>query len=73
MFTPGTALAEEFDELKPLEGEKVVVKELPSSFANTDLDGWLKKQGWKKVVLVGYMVCFFSQVPHLFTSSRFFW
>ncbi|EEP78868.1 conserved hypothetical protein [Uncinocarpus reesii 1704] len=55
VFTSGTALAEEFEELKPLAGEKVVVKELPSSFAGTGLDEWLKGEGWKKVVLVGYM------------------
>ncbi|KAI1907073.1 hypothetical protein LOZ61_006321 [Ophidiomyces ophidiicola] len=55
MFTPGTALAEEMEELKPIQGEKVVVKELPNSFAKTELDAWLKEQGCKKVVLVGYM------------------
>ncbi|EAS31265.3 isochorismatase family hydrolase [Coccidioides immitis RS] len=55
VFTPGTPLAEEFDELKPLDGEKVVVKEFPSSFAKTGLDEWLKGKGCKKVVLVGYM------------------
>lgn len=59
IFTPGTDLAEEFEELKPQEGEKVVKKLHPSAFAETELDGLLKKDGGvegKKVVLVGYMV-----------------
>lgn len=60
IFTPGTDLAEEFEELKPKEGEKVVKKLHPSAFAETELDGLLKKDGveGKKVVLVGYMVMF---------------
>lgn len=56
IFTPGTDLAEEFEELRPQEGEKVVKKLHPSAFAETELDGLLKKDGVKKVVLVGYMV-----------------
>jgi len=57
VFTPGTELAEEFDELKPKDGEKTIHKHHPSSFAETDLDEYLKKQGdaGKKVVLTGYM------------------
>lgn len=59
IFTPGTDLAEEFEELRPQEEEKVVKKLHPSAFAETELDGLLKKDGGvegKKVVLVGYMV-----------------
>ncbi|RHZ57990.1 putative isochorismatase family hydrolase [Aspergillus thermomutatus] len=57
VFTPGTALAEEFEELTPRAGEKVVTKHFPSSFAQTDLDEYLKGLGdvGKKIVLVGYM------------------
>ncbi|KAB8068531.1 Isochorismatase-like protein [Aspergillus leporis] len=57
VFTPGTALAEEFDELKPASGEKVVTKHFPSSFAQTDLHEYLSGLGnvGKKIVLVGYM------------------
>jgi len=57
VFTPGTDLAEEFAELKPKEGEHVVKKNHPSSFADTDLDAYLKGKGsaGKKVVLTGYM------------------
>ncbi|KAF4550479.1 Isochorismatase-like protein [Elsinoe fawcettii] len=55
VFTSGTPLAEEFSELKPKDGEKVVTKHHPSSFADTDLDQYLKGKGQKKVVLTGYM------------------
>lgn len=73
IFTPGTDLAEEFEELKPKEGEKVVKKLHPSAFAETELDGLLKKDGveGKKVVLVGYMVLFpFSFVFLSYLSKR---
>ena len=58
VFTPGTDLAEEFAELKPKEGEHIVKKNHPSSFADTDLDEYLKGKGdaaSKKLVLTGYM------------------
>ncbi|KAF7595583.1 hypothetical protein BBP40_005618 [Aspergillus hancockii] len=57
VFTPGTALADEFEELKPQSGEKVVTKHFPSSFAQTDLHEYLSGLGnvGKKIVLVGYM------------------
>lgn len=61
VFTPGTRLAEEFEELAPLEGEKVVRKNHPGSFAGTDLQEYLDAGEGKKVVLTGYMVgCFYS-------------
>ncbi|KXG52718.1 uncharacterized protein PGRI_079740 [Penicillium griseofulvum] len=57
VFTPGTPLAEEFEELKPKANEKVVTKNFPSSFAKTDLHDYLQGLGevGKKIVLVGYM------------------
>lgn len=57
VFTPGTALAEEFDEIKPQSGEKVIEKELVSSFSGTDLHDYLSSLGerGKKTVLTGYM------------------
>jgi nicotinamidase-related amidase len=54
VFTPKTKLAEEFEELTPKNGEKVVGKNHPSSFADTDLHEHI---GGGKVVLTGYMVC----------------
>ncbi|KAL6239529.1 Isochorismatase family-domain-containing protein [Aspergillus navahoensis] len=57
VFTPNTPLAEEFAELKPESGEKVIVKNFPSSFAQTDLHEYLQSLGGvgKKIVLAGYM------------------
>ena len=56
VFTPDSKLAEEFEELAPKDGEKVIEKQHPSSFADTDLDDHLKGSGGNKVVLTGYMV-----------------
>ena len=56
VFTPGSKLAEEYDELKPLEGEKVIRKIHPSAFADTELHTYLRGIGGLKVVLTGYMV-----------------
>ncbi|OQE25732.1 hypothetical protein PENFLA_c008G03948 [Penicillium flavigenum] len=57
VFTPGTALAQEFEELTPKPNEKVVTKKFPSSFAKTDLHDYLQGLGevGQKIVLVGYM------------------
>ncbi|KAI0439718.1 Isochorismatase-like protein [Xylaria telfairii] len=55
VFTPGTPLADEFDELQPKEGESIVVKQAPGSFTGTQLQEILEKTGRKKVVLTGYM------------------
>ncbi|EQB53494.1 hypothetical protein CGLO_06742 [Colletotrichum gloeosporioides Cg-14] len=55
IFAPGTDLAEEFSELKPLEGESVVTKHFPGSFTDTNLEDLLKAAGRNKVVLTGYM------------------
>lgn len=70
IFTPGTDLAEEFEELKPKEGEKVVKKLHPSAFAETELDGLLKKDGVNKVVLVGYMVMFPFSFFRIFRKEK---
>ena len=53
VFTPNTELAEEFEELAPRQGEKVIRKHHPSAFAETDLHEHL---GGGKIVLSGYMV-----------------
>ncbi|KAJ3049613.1 hypothetical protein HK097_009420, partial [Rhizophlyctis rosea] len=59
VFTPDTELAEEFEELRPLEGksekEVTIWKKFPGSFAETELGEYVEKSGLKKVVLVGYM------------------
>ena len=58
LFTQGTELAEIFEELTPVEreGEVVIHKRFPSSFAGTGLGKWVEGRGKKRVVLVGYMV-----------------
>ena len=57
VFTPNTHLENEFDELTPVPGEKVISKNFPSSFAQTELHEYLGSLGavGKKIVLVGYM------------------
>lgn len=40
-------------EVLPAAGEKVVGKRNPSSFRDTDLEGWLRERGVKKLVLCG--------------------
>ncbi|KAK4049118.1 hypothetical protein OIO90_005588 [Microbotryomycetes sp. JL221] len=42
-------------DLRPNDGEKIIVKKAPSSFTATDLDETLKKHGIKQIVLTGYM------------------
>jgi len=64
VFTPNTELAEEFEELTPREGEKVVEKIHPSSFVDTNLHDYLRGVGGLKVVLTGYMVSLFQ--PFMF-------
>ncbi|KAM7185349.1 Isochorismatase-like protein [Rhypophila sp. PSN 637] len=55
VFTVGTPLADEFAELTPKDGEPVIWKRHPGSFAETNLDDVLKGWGTQKVVLAGYM------------------
>jgi len=58
VFTAGTSLADEFDELAPAAGEPVVWKKFPGAFAQTDLQARLGAA--KKLVLTGYMVSSFA-------------
>jgi nicotinamidase-related amidase len=62
VFTPDSKLAKEFEELEPKEGEKVIGKNHPSSFADTDLQEYLGSEAGSKVVLTGYMVSFFMSL-----------
>jgi nicotinamidase-related amidase len=56
VFTPGTALAEEFAELKPTNGEHLITKQFPGAFNGTNLQSLLEATGRTKIVLTGYMV-----------------
>jgi len=61
VFTPGTKLAEEIEGVEAKEGEPVIWKLYPGSFAETELQAKLKEWGVQKVALVGYMVSLFSR------------
>lgn len=54
LFTPGTDLADIFDELMPKEGERVVWKQAPGAFTGTDLDAAIKETNKTQVVVTGY-------------------
>lgn len=56
VFTPDTRLAAEFEEIAPKNGEEVIEKLHPSSFADTKLHEYLGGKGGSKLVLTGYMV-----------------
>lgn len=71
VFTPKTKLAEEYEELTPREGEKVIEKMHPSSFADTNLHDYLRGVGGKKVVLTGYMVSLLSYHEAVYWKERF--
>ncbi|CAI6336630.1 unnamed protein product [Periconia digitata] len=55
VFTPGTELAKEFEQVKAKDGETVIGKKFPGAFEQTELNDTLKSWGIEKVVLVGYM------------------
>ncbi len=61
LFTPGTELADEFEELTAGAGEKekVIHKQHPSAFTGTDLGGHLEGLGKRKIVLAGrFCACY---------------
>jgi nicotinamidase-related amidase len=54
-FLPGTSGLEFHDNVKPKEGEKIIIKNFPNSFRNTDLNDYLKEQNISKLIIVGMM------------------
>ncbi|KAI4091619.1 MAG: hypothetical protein LQ344_003970 [Seirophora lacunosa] len=63
LFTPGTDLAEEWEELKPREGEEVIRKVKPCAFSDTKLDDVLKnRMGKEKIVLAHVCVSSTSRI-----------
>ena len=54
-FLPGTEGSEIHESVKPLDGEKIVVKNFPNSFRSTDLDCYLHTNGIKEIVFCGMM------------------
>lgn len=55
LILTGTEGATIFPEIRPLPGEKLVVKNRYSAFHNTDLDEYLKSLGIKDVIISGVM------------------
>jgi nicotinamidase-related amidase len=43
------------DSLSPAQGEAVITKNYPNSFAGTDLDSLIKKTGTNNLIIVGFM------------------
>jgi nicotinamidase-related amidase len=54
-FLPETHGVEIHDNIKPVPGEKVIIKNYPNSFRNTELNDYLKKNNISKLVIVGMM------------------
>lgn len=57
------------DRVAPIDGEKVIVKNFPSSFVGTDLDETLKAAGVSDLILAGFMahVCINSTARAAFS------
>ncbi|RKD69590.1 nicotinamidase-related amidase [Sinobaca qinghaiensis] len=54
-FLPNTEGAEHHETVQPLKDEKIIVKNFPNSFLNTELESQLKEKGITKVVVAGMM------------------
>ena len=54
-FIEGTEGAEIMEEIKPLEGEEVVVKHTPGAFFNTNLNEILKEHNIENLIITGLM------------------
>jgi nicotinamidase-related amidase/GNAT superfamily N-acetyltransferase len=54
-FLPDTAGSEIHMNVKPIEGEEIIIKNYPNSFRNTKLDEYLKDNNISKLVIAGMM------------------
>lgn len=54
-FLPGTSGAEFHGDVKPIAGEKIIVKNFPNSFRKTQLNDYLKENNISKLVITGMM------------------
>ena len=63
VFTPGKEVAREYKDVEARQGEKVIYKQFPGSFKDTDLHEFLQGKGIKQVVLTGFMVGFCPLFP----------
>ncbi|MCC6978679.1 MAG: cysteine hydrolase [Candidatus Melainabacteria bacterium] len=55
LFNPDEKFVDIIDEVKPIGTEPVIKKNLPDSFADTDLDKRIKSSGKNDLVVVGFM------------------
>ena len=55
IFDPQSPMSDIIDSVKPVDGERIVSKNLPSAFVNTDLKKYLNETGRKEVVVAGFM------------------
>ncbi len=55
LFDESGPLVEILPQLKPADGETIIIKRLPNSFAGTDLAGKLKATGRREIVICGFM------------------
>lgn len=55
VFNPESPMSHIIDDVKPIDGERVIVKHLPSSFVNTELKQFLDATGKKELVIAGFM------------------
>lgn len=55
IMNPETHFVEIIDKVKPIDGELVITKKLPSSFKETTLQEELEKLGKKDLIITGYM------------------
>ncbi len=54
-FLPDTTGVEFHENVRPIAGEKIIVKNYPNSFRNTDLDDFLKANDISRLVITGMM------------------
>jgi nicotinamidase-related amidase len=54
-FLPDTFGVEIHDNVKPIDGEKIIVKNFPNSFRNTELNDYLRKNEITRLVITGMM------------------
>jgi nicotinamidase-related amidase len=55
LFNPEGPMSQIIDQVAPLDNERVIVKQLPSSFVNTELKQFLDASGKKELVIAGFM------------------
>ena len=70
-FLPDTTGIEFHENVKPAAGEKIIVKNYPNSFRNTELDYYLKVNNISKIVITGMMthMCVDSTVRAAYDSG----